>query len=546
MLRTSDHHISLTTRATVDDDAAGDEAGERPPAVSLAVEEQQQISSAQPQTQKATKTASIVARAKLADPKTAPEYMQIVKEMADFCHENYPGHIYSRILENAKDGFISAVHRFDSIENLQIWVATEERAEFVKRLGHYVIPGSFEIEFVEGATQWLDVSDLESVEEKKHVNQKPPLWKTVILYIAAIYPQVLLLSVTLSPYLISEGYSTFVRSLINFAIILPISSYFVLPLLYRIFKFWLKMPRPQYPRHCFMYILDSGFTIFKPSNPDELNQVEEGILKRLGVTEQVIVSLQERMHVLEHGPSNDPVIELPPRDQLEKFITPKILMSANNSSSVSIKVTTKVPASFSFLYENYLEDLGSSASKFDGFLGFDVIRPSKIDAQGNKTYAVISRFSQQSHILVWLSSKERKDLIKRVSPFITVLSGDLEETVESFSSHGFDSLFVDESSNNPNRHYTPLPKYKTLILVYLIIIVNVTFIYAVVTPLYSSYLPSALTILINMTIDLILTTYFSSPLLNKLFQDWIHSQTEKDIPTSSIGKCLYLGIPGLR
>jgi antibiotic biosynthesis monooxygenase (ABM) superfamily enzyme len=199
-------------------------------------------------------------------------------------------------------------------------------------------------------------------------------------------------------------------------------------------------------------------------------------------------------------------------------------------------------------YENYLEDVGNAASKFEGFLGFDVVGPSRIDAQGNATYILMSRFQKRSQLLVWISSKERKDLYRKVLPYITVVSGDIDSSEKPFFSHGFDSLFLKETKSNPAEKAdlpAPPPKYKTVILTYCILNVNAAFIRTVIAPFYPSFFPGPVSLLITLVLNVTITSYLSNPMLNKLFQDWIHSYTMKDIPKSTIGRILHLGIPGL-
>ena len=112
---------------------------------------------------------------------------------------------------------------------------------------------------------------------------------------------------------------------------------------------------------------------------------------------------------------------------------------------------------------------------------------------------------------------------------------------------GFENLFTNNSANiDPTNVPIPPPKWKTLLVIYLILICNSIFWGTFISPLYMDSVPFPLFILISLFMDIVLTSYFSSPLMNKLFQDWLHSHTRKDIPKSWIGKTLFLGIPGLR
>jgi antibiotic biosynthesis monooxygenase (ABM) superfamily enzyme len=70
---------------------------------------------------------SIVANISLKDSDCFAPYEAIFKEMGDFCHANFTGHIYSGIVEyNSKTAKVVSVHRFDNMAHLQSWMTSEE------------------------------------------------------------------------------------------------------------------------------------------------------------------------------------------------------------------------------------------------------------------------------------------------------------------------------------------------------------------------------------------------------------------------------------
>jgi antibiotic biosynthesis monooxygenase (ABM) superfamily enzyme len=245
-----------------------------------------------------------------------------------------------------------------------------------------------------------------------------------------------------------------------------------------------------------------------------------------------------------HGNSNDSLVEK---------LTEKLSQyDADENDPVTLKVIVKVPSSFSRIYERFLEDFGSAASKYEGFIGFDVIRPSRFDSEGNGIYIGMSKFKKYSQLMEWAASKERAELLNSVSSFTTLVSGEFVKN-ETVFSHGFESLFLKEmstiqisSSFDPKNVPAPPPKWKTLILTYFMLLGSFVFFNQVIAPLYSFSLPWPISLFITLFLSILASTYFISPLFNKLFQDWLHSYTQDDIPKSRIGQWLYLRFPGLR
>jgi antibiotic biosynthesis monooxygenase (ABM) superfamily enzyme len=532
----------------------GDRSSLLPARASIALEIKEEKDS----TFTASRSASIVSKLKLVSPDKFNEYKAIMDEISAFIRANYEGHMYTRIFQSGSNGYVSAISRFDSMENLKVWTDSNDRKKMIGQIIALAVPGTLDVGMVEGATQWLEVPDqVEAGEIRKKdegPRRPPPQWKILSLIMLILYPLVIIMNFTFIPYLNSEGYSPVERSSIMFLVALPISSYIILPLVFRIFKRWLGKPRPFFKRHSLMYILDSGFSIFKLTNPDHVSPLQDSLLKRISLAEKYIVSQQEQIQRLQqgnagtfigvHGNSNDSLVEK---------LTEKLSQyDADENDPVTLKVIVKVPSSFSRIYERFLEDFGSAASKYEGFIGFDVIRPSRFDSEGNGIYIGMSKFKKYSQLMEWAASKERAELLNSVSSFTTLVSGEFVKN-ETVFSHGFESLFLKEmstiqisSSFDPKNVPAPPPKWKTLILTYFMLLGSFVFFNQVIAPLYSFSLPWPISLFITLFLSILASTYFISPLFNKLFQDWLHSYTQDDIPKSRIGQWLYLRFPGLR
>jgi antibiotic biosynthesis monooxygenase (ABM) superfamily enzyme len=503
-----------------------------------------------------SRSASILASVKLLSMNHWNEYRKIVTEMEEFCHLNYNGHIYSRILEPEKNGNVTALHRFDSMQSLKIWADSEDRKKFLERIKPLIVPDSLNVEIVEGATQWIEVATETNSSKKGLDPVPPPLWKISLVIVTAIYPQVIILAYTLMPHLIAQGYSPLTRTAIVLSIVLPIAFYILLPILFRLLEKWLTLPRPKFPRHSFLNLVYNGFSVFQPANPYAVNPVQESVINRINAAEKMISNLQDKLRKHERDFKGIEIAsplsrkELLVRDKIEETIVRKLdreyMRNPNEDEQVSAKIVVKVPNSYARTYENFGEDLGMTASKFEGFKGIDIIKPSHWDENGYGIYKINMRFQKQSQLRNFIHSPERKQLRTAINPISIFIEADVEKDRVVLLA-GFENLFTNNSANiDPTNVPIPPPKWKTLLVIYLILICNSIFWGTFISPLYMDSVPFPLFILISLFMDIVLTSYFSSPLMNKLLQDWLHSHTQKDIPTSYIGKCLHLGLPGLR
>jgi antibiotic biosynthesis monooxygenase (ABM) superfamily enzyme len=568
-------HIELGDEGLSPTDA-GENRVSRPPAVSAAVpsveaEEEKRVpipvepklstGSSDDSSGGRSTICSIVARVKLVSPDKLPDYEKVLEEMAEYCHSKFKGHLYSGLVEQTKTGNLVSVHRFDTVDHLQIWMTSEERRKFLERFAPLVVPESVHVDVVEGATHLFEVSDGQQVPGSVKPDMRPPpQWKVLVLLIAVFYPLVLILGVVLVAPLAKAGYSSITITAIVYAIVLPIGFWALFPAIFKIFRKWLMKPRPVYPRHSLMFILDSGFSVFKPVNPDLVNPVQEATINRISVAEGLISSIQERLRLLEHqdkisDAEMDQMIAYKDgkSHQIIHVLRDKIVAEAarehNENYPVSVKVALKVPPAYTKSYEKFAKDIGRAAAQFEGFLGFDVIRPSELDAKGSGVYVSITRFQTHSQLLKWLTSRERKELLVQIHPFVTVLSGDIESD-KFLHTNGFDNFFQSTAPTgaeiDSKQIPAPPPKWKTCALTFVILLGNSAFFSTFIAPIYSKQVPSLLATFITLCLNLTLSSYVVTPFANKIFQDWLHTYTQNDVPKSWIGKCFYLGFPGLR
>jgi antibiotic biosynthesis monooxygenase (ABM) superfamily enzyme len=513
-------------------------------------------------------TVSIVAKTKLKKPSDAAKYEEILTELAEFCHSNFKGHLYSGVVEHTKTGYITSVHRFDNMENLQRWLKSEDRHRFLKRFNEIVEHS--QVDVLEGATQLFDSPDTgtPSAAKKADAPRSPPQWKTVLVIIMTFYPFSLTFAYTLTPKLASMGWKPFQIAAFNYLILLPPAIWIFMPLTFKLCRKWLTSPRPVYPRHSWMFIIDSGLSIFKPVNPDIVNPVQEATINRLSQAESLIGNMQERMRFLEQreklgikdiedmvsslrkDSKGDEIAEVLTRQIKEDAEAKKTVGQKFGDLPVTIRVALLVPPTHVKTYERFIKDFGNAASQFEGFVGLDVIRPAQLDAKGNGIYVSITRFNTHEQLLKWIGSRERKALLLHIFPFIQFVQSQVAaETVVSFD--GFDAFFQNTSSStnssdvDPKNIPAPPPKWKTSLLTYAILYALSQLFGAYISPNYSKVLPLALTTLVTLTMIVITSSYIVTPFLNKVLQDWLHGYTMAEIPQTKCRRCLHFGIPGL-
>ena len=126
-----------------------------------------------------------------------------------------------------------AIVQFDSTQNLERWLVSEERADWLTKLEPITLD-SEEVSSLTGMERWFTLPD-------RAVTQAPPKYKSAILVMLGLYPLVLLLNLILQPLIGSLPAA--LRVLVSLVISVLIMVWVVMPQLTRLFFGWL------YPEH---------------------------------------------------------------------------------------------------------------------------------------------------------------------------------------------------------------------------------------------------------------------------------------------------------
>ena len=158
----------------------------------------------------------------------ALEMNQVVKGF-----EGYLGTDIIRPRDHSQPEYVIVV-RFDQYEHLKAFMESTERKAWLEKSEEMTV-GTMYVQEAQGFTPWFVLPDSSSP------LVTPPKYKMALLTILALYPSLLVISTILLYFF--HGWPRALLSLINVLILVPILTYFIMPLMTRLFRSWL------YPKH---------------------------------------------------------------------------------------------------------------------------------------------------------------------------------------------------------------------------------------------------------------------------------------------------------
>ena len=122
-----------------------------------------------------------------------------------------------------------AVLQFDASQNLNRWLASTERAHWLKKLEAIDVQ-LHEVASLAGMERWFTLPEYGA-------NHPPPRYKTATMILIGLYPTVLLLNLTLRDVLADVAPP--LKTLVSLLISVPLMVWAIVPLLNRLFSWWL-------------------------------------------------------------------------------------------------------------------------------------------------------------------------------------------------------------------------------------------------------------------------------------------------------------------
>lgn len=146
----------------------------------------------------------------------------------------FPGAQGTTVVRPGHDqGEFVAIVQFDSIENLDRWIESPERAAWLEKLGAITLD-SEEVASMTGMERWFTLPN-------RSVTQAPPRYKSALLLLLGLYPSALVVGWMLQPLLAPLPRS--LQLLVSQMVLIPIMVWLIMPQLTRLFFAWL------YPEH---------------------------------------------------------------------------------------------------------------------------------------------------------------------------------------------------------------------------------------------------------------------------------------------------------
>lgn len=170
---------------------------------------------------------------------------------------------------------------------------------------------------------------------------------------------------------------------------------------------------------------------------------------------------------------------------------------------VTVIIERKVRPGREAEYERSLRDVFERLSGFAGYLGMDVIQPTRPGGD----YVVIFRFDSYDHLRTWETSAARRDWLLHIRPLV------INERIERVS--GLEFMFNRGDSRPPRR-------WKQLILTW-VILFPLSYVSVPVFNALTPFLPPLGHVMLNTLILLALMSYVIMPVVTRVFARWLYA-----------------------
>lgn len=171
---------------------------------------------------------SVVVERKVLPGKQA-EFEKILKGIIQAC-SRWKGYLGTHVTKPTNnDNKYLAVFRFDSQENLNAWIHSQEREDWVVQIDH-LIEEPTSLQFITGLETWFTLPG-------KPILTPPPRYKMAIVTWLAITPLLICFSLIFGEYL--SQFPVILRFFLTTPWIVLIMTYLWMPFMTKMFRRWL-------------------------------------------------------------------------------------------------------------------------------------------------------------------------------------------------------------------------------------------------------------------------------------------------------------------
>lgn len=155
-------------------------------------------------------------------------------------------------------------------------------------------------------------------------------------------------------------------------------------------------------------------------------------------------------------------------------------------------------------FEEWLDSILQTASKFPGFLGTGVLRPSRL----GDDWHILYRFDSAAHLKEWEESEQRRDWLAKAEDFIEMTGVSRVSGLETWFSL-------------PGRTAPAPPRWKMFVVTLAAIVPLVLLMNAFVLPHIKTWPLVGRTLVFSGTLT-VLMTWVVMPRMTRLFRRWLY------------------------
>jgi antibiotic biosynthesis monooxygenase (ABM) superfamily enzyme len=165
----------------------------------------------------------------LVKPGCTEDYEDWLKHITSVAR-TYVGHLGTNIIRpqpGTQPEYV-IIFRFDSYENLKVWMTSSDR-EYWLNQGKHLVQSDPKVQQISGLEAWFSLPG--------QILKTPPRYKTALLTWGVVYILINLLGRILTPLL--QNIHPLIASLINSGIMVVLLTYVIMPRVSRLFSKWL-------------------------------------------------------------------------------------------------------------------------------------------------------------------------------------------------------------------------------------------------------------------------------------------------------------------